>query len=295
MTKAWAALLWWVALCGPALADNPEPARFDHGVLWKITRPGEGAHYLFGTLHVNDPQVLALPAAVREAFEGCHTVVGEVDAQALDAQALTAAMFSGRADLPDRVGSADWPAVDALLGLRGVPAVLRPHLKPWAALVMLQKPDTQPGVKVLDVMLQTRARAAGKTVAALESADEQLAALGRLPNDTQVALLREAVATGGSQAEQTAAMIRHYLARDLAGAWQLYQQSASAEPQMATYQRQLHEALVTQRNQRFVERLTGRLAAAGGVCVAVGVLHLYGDQGVPALLNAAGWQVERVY
>jgi uncharacterized protein YbaP (TraB family) len=62
--------------------------------------------------------------------------------------------------------------------------------------------------------------------------------------------------------------------------------------------RRLHEAfsrrLLTERNVRMAARMQARLKE-GGAFVAVGALHLHGENGVLAELERRGWRVTRVY
>ena len=53
------------------------------------------------------------------------------------------------------------------------------------------------------------------------------------------------------------------------------------------------ERLVARRNRRMVERMLPGLRQ-GGVFVAVGALHLPGEEGLVALLRQEGFTVERV-
>ena len=106
-------------------------------------------------------------------------------------------------------------------------------------------------------------------------------------------LLREAVSTANRLEADTAAITRHYLAGDLSAAWALHLETRSADPKVRQLQDALSEALIGARNRLFVERMMP-LINEGGVFIAVGALHLHGEQGVPALLEARGARVERV-
>jgi len=53
------------------------------------------------------------------------------------------------------------------------------------------------------------------------------------------------------------------------------------------------DVLIDQRTAAWLERIEG-YGKAKGAFVAVGVFHLLGSRGLPALLAARGWQVRRV-
>ncbi len=53
-----------------------------------------------------------------------------------------------------------------------------------------------------------------------------------------------------------------------------------------------HEAILGERNRRMAQTIERRAGAGDATWfVVVGAAHLVGDDGVPALLAAAGWQV----
>ena len=66
-----------------AVADSS----FERGLLWQIEKPGRPPSYLFGTMHIEDPEVVTLPAPVRQAFDRAGGVTLEV---VLDPQSLLA-------------------------------------------------------------------------------------------------------------------------------------------------------------------------------------------------------------
>ena len=174
-----------------------------------------------------------MPPEVEHAFAQSTTLVTEVVLDEADKGALQLAMIASRPELPAQLG-ADWAKVDGLLALRGFPARLRSHLQPWAALVVLLKPEQHSGKDVLDVMLQRHARLAGKAVVGLESVGEQVGALSGLPQDTQISLLREAVSSFDRLESDTAEMLRFYLAGDLASVWAMQLDNRSRTPTVQT-------------------------------------------------------------
>jgi uncharacterized protein YbaP (TraB family) len=80
----------------------------------------------------------------------------------------------------------------------------------------------------------------------------------------------------------------------MGAAWALYLAGRSDDPEMRALQDALTDRMLAERNAIFVKRLQP-LLQQGGAFVAVGALHLVGARGVPALLEANGWVLERVY
>ncbi|MDX9998741.1 MAG: TraB/GumN family protein [Phenylobacterium sp.] len=55
-----------------------------------------------------------------------------------------------------------------------------------------------------------------------------------------------------------------------------------------------YDALLKRRNQAWAEALAAQMAGDGVQPVDVGALHLLGDDGLPALMKARGFEVERI-
>jgi uncharacterized protein YbaP (TraB family) len=174
-----------------------------------------------------------------------------------------------------------------------MPRDARPHLKPWAAMLILVRPPESPGI-ILDNLLMIDARNRGKTVVALETIDEQIAAMNDLPEDTQIALLRHAEANYDRIQQAFAPLRDAYLARDLAAIWKINDEMMAGEGEIVVHNERFLDSLLYQRNRRFVERLAP-LLDQGRSFAAVGALHLYGPRGALALLAARGYRVTRIY
>jgi hypothetical protein len=170
-------------------------------------------------------------------------------------------------------------------------------LKPWALVAMFSFPPAEhersaQGQLPLDLMLQAEAKAAGKALVGLETADEQIDALDGLPEPDQVALLTMALDQAADIDRSFAELTAAYLARDLVAVRAALSPPAGSA-NLETMAR-FEARLITDRNRRMVQRI-GPLLGGGDAFIAVGALHLPGESGVLALLAAQGYQVTRVY
>ncbi|MEJ2452394.1 MAG: TraB/GumN family protein [Gammaproteobacteria bacterium] len=87
-------------------------------------------------------------------------------------------------------------------------------------------------------------------------------------------------------------LIDLYLARDLAGLEAINnQQLQSADAKLAA---DVEQRLILTRNHRMVMRMQARLQE-GYAFIAVGALHLPGEQGILKLLEEHGYLVKYVY
>lgn len=279
-------------LCsGQSVFGGERPDR-SQGLLWEISRPGQAASHLFGTIHLEDPEVVQLPAPVQRAFDDASHVVLEMllDTNAMIYSSAVMLMTDGRL-LSDIIGRALFRRAAVAIQSRGVPELVLERMKPWAAAVTLSMPAPGTG-EVLDMVLYQKAQQAGKRLYGLETIHEQLDVFDTLSLADQVDLLEDALEQSGDIDEIHAGLLAAYLRRDLA-AMQLINDDvlASGNQRLA---RDFQGRLVDDRNRRMAERMQPYLQQ-GNAFVAVGALHLPGAQGLLNLLEQRGYTVRVVY
>jgi uncharacterized protein YbaP (TraB family) len=289
------ALLLCLALPGlvaPPAARAAE--RFEHGLLWRVEGKGVAPSHVFGTIHLADPRVTRLPPAVEREFGAARslTIEARLEPQGVAALASQMTYADGRG-LPEVAGEALFSRAAAFLAARGMPEPVVRMFKPWAVAMLLSVPPQNPA-EVLDFRLMQIAVSQGKPVHQLESMQEQAALFEGLSQDDQVALLRHAVDNHERMPQLIGRIVDAYLARDLAALSRISHEAGDGDPRAQRLREEIHRRLLRERNARMAERVQARLAE-GGAFVAVGALHLYGPGGVPALLQARGWRVTRVY
>jgi uncharacterized protein YbaP (TraB family) len=283
-----AALSLLFCLVAVAAAPAKGPA---HGLLWEIGRQDLAPSYLFGTIHSEDPGVIDFAPAVENVFTGSRQVILEVylDADAMVAGSAAMLMTDGRR-LSEIVGKTLFEQTLDALRSRGIPGVVAEHMKPWAAAAALSMPAPGTG-PVLDMVLFQRAQQAGKPLHGLETIAEQLEVFEGLPLDDQVALLRDAVDQFAGIDAMNAELLAAYKRQDLAA------MMAISESEMASGDQRLagefQRRLIVDRNHRMAERMEPYLQQ-GGAFVAVGALHLPGEQGLIRLLEQRGYTVRAV-
>ena len=280
--------LWLLLIAAPAAAQ-----RYDQGLLWRVEAPS-GASHVFGTIHVDDPRVTALPPPVTRAFNESRSLIVELTMEPANVMALATRMVlqDGR-DLPGIAGGELFGRAASLIGKHGLPEPVLRLFKPWAAAIFLMVPQHDPE-KVLDIVLARMAAKQGKPVHELESISEQVDIFDGMTEADQVALLRHAVDNHDRMPKVTGRLIEAWLARDLAALWRIGQEGVGESEEARRLDRVFRGRLLTERNTRMAERLEPRLKE-GSAFVAIGALHLYGNDGVLALLQRRGWRVSRVY
>jgi uncharacterized protein YbaP (TraB family) len=269
--------------------------KFTHGLLWRVSREGVPPSYVFGTIHVPDPRVLEPPPAVTRALARSRrfyteTYLGERE----EARFYEAAQFEDGRRLEPLIGADAYARVLAELHGRGVPDVVVARIKPWAALANLTVvPDDYAGT-TLDQKLAAMARGRGMRVLGLEGIEEQIAVFDRIPLDTQIELLKHALAHRDELAAMIEPTIQAWLRRDLAGVHAASSRVETRYPEMAAHYRILFKSVVQNRTVVMAYRLFMPLRE-GRAFVAVGANHLYGEQGLLALIEEQGYRVTRMY
>src|SRR5690606_13751281 len=157
--------------CRPLGEGAPEyegPARFDRGMLWKISREDVEPSFLFGTIHMGDEAILALPEEVSDALAKTVVFAMEVVPDPAQSMMLASLMhFTDGRTLEELVPGDLYRRAVEILAAYHVPEQAVVAMKPWAAfLVMSYPPQMGP---VLDFHLYGLARAQGDVVHGLES------------------------------------------------------------------------------------------------------------------------------
>lgn len=289
--KAWTAALA-LALLLPAAAFAEE--RFAHGLLWRVSRDGVAPSYVFGTIHVPDPRVLDLPEPVERALaRSKHLYIETVLGPREQARFFEAAQFEDGRRLEPLIGAESYARVAEDLRRRNVPDEVIARIKPWAALVNLTVLPDDYASETLDQKLAAAARGRGVRVLGLEGIEEQIAVFERIPLETQVQLLRHALAHRDELAAMIEPTIQAWLHRDLAGLRAVGERVGARYPEVAAHYRILFRSVVENRTVVMAHRLFMPLRE-GRAFVAVGADHLYGERGLLALIAEQGYRVARV-
>jgi len=279
------------------LAALPVPAaaaRFDRGVLWRLTKKGTAASHVYGTVHVADARLEALPAAVERAFEASRALVLEFlpDPYAQERFAEAALFLDGQT-LEQKIGAADFERVLERLQPIGLPREFVRKMKPWGVLINLRGAGVVEGAPH-EARLAARARRRRMPTSQMEGVEEQIFTFDEMPMESQVALLRHSLAHAGELTELAARTLEAYLARDVAGIWRLREAFIARHPQVAAHQAVLTKRVLYDRSVVMAFRMQ-REMRRGGAFIALGALHLHGEKGVLALLEEDGYRAARVY
>lgn len=271
-------------LAGPARAEAPSsPA------LWRMETGGEPV-YLFGSFHLLPPGTKWRSAAFDNAFAKAEIAVFEIPTDAAaeaEIQALVIARGLNAAGTPlsKTIAPEAWTEVAEFAQTLGLPPEALEPMRPWYAALLLTVQhmislgfDPSQGV---DATLAPEARAAGKTLAFLETPEEQITIFSGLAPALQEQLLVESVRELKAAGNSADEMANAWLAGDTERLATLVNGSMDRFPE-------LQDRLMFARNRAWVGKIEAMADGRHGVMVVVGAGHLVGPESVVALLRARG-------
>jgi hypothetical protein len=285
-------LLWLICLPGKAV---------ERGALFKVTGQGH-TQYLFGTMHVGLPEFYPLEPRIVDAVNKASTLALEID-PAEPPAAMGQAMLRQGMINPSGAGYEKMDAdrrvqLDAALKQAGVDAATARVLNPamLAALISLsqyQKLGYRPDLSA-DAWLAQLARQGKTRVVALETVDGQLGQFKKLSSAEQWNFLNESLdnLASGEELGEARALVDAWAHADRAALDAL---AARAEEDSSVSGKFMRDVLLNGRNGALADKLAGLIKSEKHTVAAIGLLHLLGKRGVPALLQAKGYRVERVY
>ena len=263
---------------------------------WEV-RSGNSSVSLFGTIHVGRADFYPLPPLVESAFQSSDVLA--VEADPTNQQEAVAAVMSAMYAPPDSIENHLAPAllssVAEVSASYGLPFEQIRQMKPYLLMFTLTMLEYQRlgynAAQGLENYFSQRARNEGKRVVALESMSGQMQMLDNLSPELQSAML--AITVDEIINDEVSGLVA-----EMVEAWQTGN-IAALETTLTVEERRLPQALadefharfLAERNVSMAEQVERMLRNGERVFVAVGAMHMVGEDGIPAILAAKGYQV----
>ncbi len=276
----------------------PTPAQ----LLWKISDNGaKSDSYIFATHHIAPASVLDSVIGLNDALQSADIVYGEIDmAEMMSPSTEQVIMAFGMAPkdstLTKVLNRTQIDSINNVLakytgGMAKVhqmdvlkPAMVNTQIAMLQA--MVEFPEFN-GKEQLDMIVQKRAREAGKEIKGFEILEEQLGMLMCDPITKQVEDLMHTVRTDGEAGKQ---------ARELATAYRTGNleklQEIMFDPEIGMTE-DAAERLLYRRNNTWINKLK-EILPSEKIFIAVGAGHLIGEHGLITQLKKLGYTVEPV-
>lgn len=277
----------------------------DH-VFYRVEKPGTAPSFLFGTMHMTDERVLDMPDAAAKALANADIVaieateiLDETKAQMTLLGRPDLTMFTGDQRLDDFMTAQQKAVIEAGLEQKGMKLALVNRMKPWLLSGMLALPACetarkQAGAKILDVFIAEQAQQGGKELVGLETIIEQLEAMDSIAMEDHIAGLADTLKFVDYMDDVIETMIIAYDEGDIGIVWPLLQNfkpdGFEADSNAANGYTSFEEIMVNKRNQTMFDRSIP-LLERGNAFIAVGALHLPGENGLAQMYTDAGYTV----
>jgi uncharacterized protein YbaP (TraB family) len=276
------------------------------GLLWEIRKDGAEPSFLFGTMHLTDPRVVTLPEGPRKAFEQSGTVVIETT-DVLDQGSMAKTMlahpdlmmFTDGKTLTQFLSPEETKTVNDALKERGISLASVQKMKPWMLISLVALPACElarksAGLPVLDINLARKAKAEGKEIAGLETAAEQFQAMASVPMKTHIQGLVDTIRLGDRIDDFIETLTVLYTKGETGMMMPFFNAALPGQGKDDSGYAEFEKAVVKARNRRMAER-AAPFIDKGGAFIAVGALHLPGNEGLIELLRKAGYTVSPVH
>lgn len=280
-------------LAASAAAQEP----YSQGRLWMVEAPDVASSYLVGTMHSADPAIATPWPALARVLDGVDSITVEMVLDDATVMVMGQAMIltDGRT-LGDIAGPERMARIEAVGVNYGMPPEALRQFRPWAVTMIFSIPPSElrrqsAGEPMLDNALREHGEARGIAIYGIETVDEQIAVFADYSEEDQLALLDLTLEMHSQVETEFNKMRNAWLAGDLGGLYDV------AMDMPATDSPGLVENFVTrliqERNYRMAERITP-LLDQGNALIAVGALHLPGEEGLLSLLEQQGYMVSPV-
>jgi len=270
------------------------PARADDGpALWEI-RGEANSVFLFGSIHLLRPGEFRIDGALEQAYAEAEAIYMELDLDDLS-PADMAASVAGLAVDPagrslDELMGEDAAEAQALARRAGIELSLLGPVEPWfAALTIVSMAlarEGYSGAEGVEQLVLALAATDGKEVRGLESLGDQFGVLDRMDERQQRDFLLKSLEDAGRLHETVEPLLAAWRAGDDTMLARELETEFDGEPA-------LYQALIVDRNRRWADQIEALLDDPQDYLVVVGALHLVGEDGLPAVLEARGVDIAR--
>ncbi|WP_395777969.1 TraB/GumN family protein [Aquidulcibacter sp.] len=286
----------------PSVMAQPAPAAAAAATTQKATpamwvvKDSDTTIYLFGTFHLMAPGIDWNHGKVKAAFESADTLRLEIANMEAEAP-IIANLMASKGQLPpgktiyDGLTEAQKSALGTIIAQSGFPPQAIQQMQPWMGSLILamglyQKLGLDPNQGV-DKTLDGLARAANKPVEGFETGAEQIGFFANLTDQQQKAMLVSTIEDWDQATNMLNDMIDAWKTGNADKLGELMTTSLRTQPELA-------KLILTDRNERWAEWVSARMAKPGTVFVAVGAGHLSGPDSVQAFLKQKGINSTRV-
>lgn len=256
-------------------------------MLYKLKIKGQKKpSYLFGTMHLQNEAAFTYKEIVEEKINECTAFATEFKLDDADQELMTKYMNLPEGLLLESLLSPKkFAAVDKFLQEKlNLPLIAFNRSKPLVISNLITASIFQNDMDLaLDVYLYQYAKMQGKALLGIETFDEQMEVLQKIPLDIQVKSLKKLIKNFDEHRTEMNEIAELYTKGDTKTLYKLTKKSTKG----------FRKVMLYDRNQVMAERIV-KLIENEPTCLAIGAAHLEGQKGVLKLLKRAGVKIKRI-
>jgi uncharacterized protein len=255
-------------------------------MLYELNIKGQSPSYLFGTMHLRSEAAFAHKAAVLEKIDACAAFATEFRLDDADEAKMTRYMnLPSGLLLETLLSPKKFVAVDAFLQQHlNLPLAAFNQSKPLVVSNLISASVFQNDMDLaLDAYLYRYAKMKGKRLLGIETFDEQLEIMEKIPLEVQLKALKRTINNFAEHRAEMNELSDLYVQGKTKKLYRLAKKGAKGFRKIMLYDR---NAIMAERIAALVREQT--------ICVTIGAAHLEGQRGVLKLLKKQGVKVTKI-
>lgn len=279
-------------LCASVVLFSCKAAQDDNqSLLWRISGKGMARpSYLFGTIHLICPDDYLWTNTMKKSLAECKQVCFEMD---MDDPSILLSASAGMMNktgkiLQDYFNKEQWDRLSHFMkDSAGVDLSQMQMMKPMVLESILTAKTVDCTIPAsYEANIMEEAQKAKQEIVGLEAVQEQIDVMNTLPDDSVAASLVQMIDSFSKTKAEYAKMLAAYKRQDLPELFQQINASKELGDDLG--------AFLDDRNKKWIPRMS-KMMHGKPTFFAVGAGHLWGTNGVIALLRQAGYKVTPVH
>lgn len=273
----------------PAQAGGPKD---ENALLWKISGKGlKKPSYIYGTIHAVCPDKMMISEALQSTVTQTEQLSLELDMDDpnMMTQIMQSAMLPEGQSLKAMLDEEEYTVLASYFKASyGIDLMQLDNIKPFMLYTMLLPMLTECKPESYEQKLMELAHAQQKEVLGIETVQEQMSAVDKLPNELYIDMLVRTVGDLPKSKADYREMVELYMTQDIKGLQELMKRDYTEDDY-----KKFNDAFLVQRNKNWIPVME-QMAKTKSTLFAVGAAHLAGEHGVVALLRKQGYKVTPV-
>lgn len=262
----------------------------DRSLLWEVNSPEmRQPSYLFGTVHIICSNKYVWTPAMQRSFEMCDEICFEMD---MDDPSILMKVASGMISrngktLNEYFSKDDYDLLKKyFIDTVGIDITGFASMKPIVLQTLLATGSVSCDSPVsYEVQLSEKATSLDKEITGLETAEEQIKLLDKIPIDSIIAEVVRIIHGEQDESNEYEELINAYSSQNLPAVHQFILQAKEDGDDMNVF--------IDDRNEKWIIRIVEKMEQRP-TFFAVGAGHLYGENGLISLLRKNGYSVKPV-